>query len=172
MSKFAEICLKRRMPKNLNTLTYQVPDSINIKQGSFVSVPLRNKNEEGVVVGISETKPNYPTKNISELILENPVLEKCAFLQNADSCKRLPDGWEKPQENGEWGMLCPEREYNWLEVEIPCPTQTESNKDKKNTFEEDEPQEIKNSKYPLITFIFGLIFLLILNHIDKKRRQS
>jgi len=76
MPKFAEICLKRRMPNNLETLTYAIPEDLQIKEGSLVSVPLRNMKQDGVVVGISENKPPYPTKNISELLNEYPILQK------------------------------------------------------------------------------------------------
>jgi primosomal protein N' (replication factor Y) len=76
MSKFAQICLKRRMPNSLETLTYQIPDELDIKEGSFVNVPLRNMKQEGVVVKISDKKPAYPTKNITELITEYPLLQK------------------------------------------------------------------------------------------------
>lgn len=76
MSQFAQICLKRRMPNNLETLTYQIPDELAVEEGSFVNVPLRNMKQEGVVVGISDKKPPYPTKNITELLSEYPLLQK------------------------------------------------------------------------------------------------
>ncbi|MFC1600447.1 DEAD/DEAH box helicase family protein, partial [Patescibacteria group bacterium] len=76
MSKFAQICLKRRMPNSLETLTYQIPDDLNVEEGSLVKVPLRNIKQDGVVIGITEKKPPYPTKNISELITEYPLLQK------------------------------------------------------------------------------------------------
>jgi primosomal protein N' (replication factor Y) len=75
MPKFAEICLKRRMPNNLHTLTYGVPEEFNLNKGSYVNVPLRNKSEEGIVLNISENKPKYPTKNIKELIYDYPILQ-------------------------------------------------------------------------------------------------
>lgn len=76
MSKFAEICPKRRMPNKLETLTYQIPEDMEVKEGSFVNIPLRNQKIEGVVIGISDKKPPYPTKNISELLSEYPLLQK------------------------------------------------------------------------------------------------
>ncbi len=76
MPKFAEICLKRRMPDNLRTLTYSIPKELKLNEGSYVTVPLRNKTEEGIILNISDSKPRYPTKGIKELIYDYPVLQK------------------------------------------------------------------------------------------------
>ncbi|MFC1810569.1 primosomal protein N' [Patescibacteria group bacterium] len=76
MPKFAEICLKRRMPNSLRTLTYEIPEDFKVSEGSYVNVPLRNKSEEGVVLNILDKKPSYPTKNINELIYDYPILQK------------------------------------------------------------------------------------------------
>ncbi len=76
MPEFAEICLKRRMPDNLRTLTYSVPVDLKLNEGSYVTVPLRNKTEEGIILNISDSKPIYPTKDIKELIYDYPILQK------------------------------------------------------------------------------------------------
>ena len=75
MNKFAEICLRRRMPKQLDTLTYKIPSEIEIKEGSYVKVPLRNQKQEGIVLRTFTEEPDYKTKDISELIYDYPLLQ-------------------------------------------------------------------------------------------------
>jgi primosomal protein N' (replication factor Y) len=77
MSEFAQISLKRRMPKNLATLTYKIPSELqkNIKEGSYVKVPIRNTFYEGIVVKKISEKPSYPTKDIKDLIFDYPILQ-------------------------------------------------------------------------------------------------
>jgi primosomal protein N' (replication factor Y) (superfamily II helicase) len=77
MGLYAEICLKRRMPKNLSTLSYKIPSELEkkIHEGSYVKIPLRNKFDEGVVIRKFKNEPLYKTKDIGELIYENPILQ-------------------------------------------------------------------------------------------------
>lgn len=65
------------MPKKLNTLKYKVPDELKNKvfKGNYVKVPLRNSSTDGIIVSLSEKKPDYPTKDIKELIYQSPVLQ-------------------------------------------------------------------------------------------------
>ncbi|MCD6109584.1 primosomal protein N' [bacterium] len=74
---YAQICLKRRMPQNLQTLTYEIPDKLkeSLKIGSYVNVPLRGKASEGIVLRKTEEIPKHNTKQISKLIYENPILQ-------------------------------------------------------------------------------------------------
>lgn len=76
MSKFAKICPMRRMPNKLESLTYQIPDNLNINRGSFVKIPLRNMDIDGIVIEINDIKPKYPTKNVKELNYDYPLLQK------------------------------------------------------------------------------------------------
>lgn len=77
MPKYAEICIKRRMPKKLNTLQYKIPAELEnkITTGSFVNVPLRKTKTDGVIISITNKKPPYPTKDINELLFDYPLLE-------------------------------------------------------------------------------------------------
>lgn len=77
MSDFAEIVLDRRMPKNLETLSYSIPENLakNIKEGSYVNVPLRNMKIPGIVLRRFSEKPDHATKDINELLHEIPILE-------------------------------------------------------------------------------------------------
>lgn len=65
------------MPDKLNTLRYKIPSEFQktINPGNYVSVPLKQSFTEGVVLSVSEEKPSYPTKNIKELLVDNPVLQ-------------------------------------------------------------------------------------------------
>ena len=78
MKLFAKICLKRRMPRQLATLVYEVPESLqeSVKLGSYVNIPLRSKSEEGIVLGISQKEPSYKTKEIVGLTFDQPILDK------------------------------------------------------------------------------------------------
>jgi len=66
------------MPRQLATLIYEIPESLqeNLGIGSYVNIPLRNKSEEGVVLGISQKEPNYKTKEITKLIFDHPIFDK------------------------------------------------------------------------------------------------
>jgi primosomal protein N' (replication factor Y) (superfamily II helicase) len=77
MNKYAQICLKRRMPKSLQTLTYEIPSNLEelVKVGSYVNVPLRGKASEGIVLEKTQEVPEHNTKPISEIIYENPILQ-------------------------------------------------------------------------------------------------
>ena len=75
MSIYAEVCLKRRMPKNLDILSYKIPSNLeDIKEGALVKIPLRNSFIEGVIIKRTEIKPDYNVKDIHELLHKNPVL--------------------------------------------------------------------------------------------------
>lgn len=76
MNLFAEICLKRRMPKKITTLSYKIPSEMEniVKEGSVVKVPLRNSTVSGLVLNTFSNPPEYSTKDIRENIYENPVL--------------------------------------------------------------------------------------------------
>lgn len=77
MNTYAQICLKRRMPQSLQTLTYEVPDELkeSVRIGSYVNVTLRGKPSQGIVLEKTEKTPEHKTKPITELIYENPVLQ-------------------------------------------------------------------------------------------------
>ncbi|MBN1494556.1 primosomal protein N' [Candidatus Peregrinibacteria bacterium] len=75
MNNYAEVCLKRRMPKNLEILNYQIPSNLkDLKEGSLVKIPLRNSYIEGVVMHKTGVKPNHPVKDIREILFNHPVL--------------------------------------------------------------------------------------------------
>ena len=67
MNTYAQICLKRRMPQSLQTLTYEIPSNLKetVKIGSYVNVPLRGKASEGVVLEKTQKIPEHNTKPIS-----------------------------------------------------------------------------------------------------------
>jgi len=77
MNTYAQICLRRKMPLSLQTLTYKIPPNLknSIKIGSYVDVPLRGKASKGIVINTGNNAPKHNTKPISEIIYENPILQ-------------------------------------------------------------------------------------------------
>jgi len=73
--KYVRIVLPLALPKSY---LYSVPEhfSNQIKFGIRVEVQLRNKFYSGLVVEISDKKPDYPTKNIISIIDELPIIEE------------------------------------------------------------------------------------------------
>ncbi len=57
-----------------STLTYKVPDDLNVRKGSLVKAPIRNSQRIGIVLGISEAEPPFRTFEIREIMLPYPVL--------------------------------------------------------------------------------------------------
>lgn len=79
---YARICPQRRMPQKLQVLTYEIPSSLQetVTIGSFVTIPLRGKSTNGVVIDLTNEKPSYPTKEITDTILEKPLLKKWQII--------------------------------------------------------------------------------------------
>ncbi|QEK39829.1 replication restart helicase PriA [Candidatus Sneabacter namystus] len=59
--KVAEIAVARH---NLETLSYRVPEQLQIKSGDVVVVPLRNAQIPGIVLSINNKTPKYKLKDI------------------------------------------------------------------------------------------------------------
>jgi len=75
---FAQIAL----PLFLPSLTYRVPAGLNIKVGDAVSVPLRKKSIEGIVLSLEaepEEKAKYEVKEILALAIELPSLSESSI---------------------------------------------------------------------------------------------
>jgi primosomal protein N' (replication factor Y) len=75
MSLFAEVLLPQKVGFNQQVLTYEIPDSLNIKRGHIVEVPLRSHSAKGVVFNISSKKPAFNTKPITRIVQNAPHLE-------------------------------------------------------------------------------------------------
>ncbi|MCK9186641.1 primosomal protein N' [Candidatus Gracilibacteria bacterium] len=57
-----------------STLTYKIPEELNVEKGSLVKAPIRNSQKIGIVLEISEEKPAFKTLEIKEIMLPYPVL--------------------------------------------------------------------------------------------------
>ena len=82
----ADVCIDRA---GQATYSYEIPDDLRalIVVGSFVHVPLRNRNEHGFVVAIKECEaPSYKVKSLS--LPEKPVTLTSALMDLADWASR------------------------------------------------------------------------------------
>jgi primosomal protein N' (replication factor Y) len=80
---FAEIIPNLRLPKNINTFTYLVPEELKeeIKMGQIVEVPFRNRRIQGVVLELKD-KIDFPLqglKPIFKIFNPNPLLTENQF---------------------------------------------------------------------------------------------
>ncbi|PIZ75185.1 primosomal protein N' [Candidatus Peregrinibacteria bacterium CG_4_10_14_0_2_um_filter_38_24] len=57
-----------------STLTYKIPENLNVEKGSLVKAPIRNSQRIGIVLRISEAEPPFRTFEIREIMLPYPVL--------------------------------------------------------------------------------------------------
>lgn len=73
---FAKVVTASRSSFIGNGLTYEINTSENLKLGSTVTVPLRNKFIEGVIVELNEHRKEeeYDVKTIKELLAGEPLL--------------------------------------------------------------------------------------------------
>lgn len=71
---FAEVILNRRTPGKFDTFTYKTPEKIDFKAGQTVLVPLKKSKVAGVIIGISDQKPAYETREILEKISEELLI--------------------------------------------------------------------------------------------------
>ena len=50
----------------------------------------------------------------------NNTDEKCAFVEDINECDNLPDDWQKAEEIGCWGKICPSLDYEWIVGIFEC----------------------------------------------------
>lgn len=72
---YAEIILPQRIG-NTSTLTYSVPDELELKLGQIVTAPLRGRTISGVVWKTIEEKPEFRTLPIKEIIKLQPIFSE------------------------------------------------------------------------------------------------
>lgn len=71
---YAEILTPRKIGTEKETLTYQIPENIDIKIGQAVQVPLKKKIISGIVWKIHNEVPNFKTLPIISIFQEKPIL--------------------------------------------------------------------------------------------------
>ncbi|HLG25577.1 MAG TPA: primosomal protein N', partial [Candidatus Gracilibacteria bacterium] len=73
---FAEILLTQKVGKSGDTLTYKVPDDLDLRRGLIVEVPLRQRQVKGVVFSLHDKTPLYATRPVSRIVENAPHLEQ------------------------------------------------------------------------------------------------
>lgn len=74
MSKFAEIIFQQKVGEDQETLTYAIPQGLDISLGQVVKVPLRKKITTGLVWKIHDKIPEFKTIEINEVAYTEPSL--------------------------------------------------------------------------------------------------
>lgn len=74
--KYAEVLFQQKIGQNEATLTYSIPEGINIEAGHAVMVKIRNRIKHGIVWNIHGRKPDFRTQPIQEKIFKEKVLSK------------------------------------------------------------------------------------------------
>jgi primosomal protein N' (replication factor Y) len=74
MCMYAEIILPQKIGEDKETLTYSVPEGLNLEIGNIVEVPLIKRKVKGVVYNLTETAPPFKTKDITGIVENAPHL--------------------------------------------------------------------------------------------------
>jgi len=74
--RFAEILFDQKVGINQETLTYEIPEHLNVEIGHIIETTIRNRKINGIVFDIHENKPRYNTKKIIQILKEKPILSK------------------------------------------------------------------------------------------------
>lgn len=70
---YANVLLPQKVGEK-ETLTYHVPDGLNVKAGLIVEIPLRNKHVKGMILDFDDKDPPYKTKDIAKIVENAPHL--------------------------------------------------------------------------------------------------
>ncbi len=74
--KYAEVLLTRKVGDDMDSLTYEVPEELDIKHGQGVKVPLRGRSVYGIVLSTHNKKPKFRTQKIKEITNPIPLLKE------------------------------------------------------------------------------------------------
>jgi len=73
---YAEILIPQKIGNNRETLTYKVPENINLEIGQIVQVNLRKKATFGIAWELNDIKPKYDTLEIKEIPDKKPLISR------------------------------------------------------------------------------------------------
>ncbi len=73
---YAEIVVNHHFSKLKETLTYKVPEEMQIKRGDLVMVPFGKTINSGIILNLQNKSPEFDTKYISETLSPNIFLEE------------------------------------------------------------------------------------------------
>ncbi len=74
--KYAEVLIPQKIFDDKETLTYSVPDELNLEIGQSVKIPLKNRITSGIVLKIHNKVPSFKTLPIKSIIKEKPLINK------------------------------------------------------------------------------------------------
>lgn len=73
---YAEVLLFQNVGREMETLTYRIPNNTDLCIGKIVEIPLRNKKTKGLVYNLHSEKPSYRTREIACIVENAPHLSK------------------------------------------------------------------------------------------------
>lgn len=76
---YATVLVNHNYARLQKSLTYKVPENVNIEKGCTVIVPFQNQKKAGLVVGLSTTEPSFSTKYIEGILAPNIFLKDWQF---------------------------------------------------------------------------------------------
>ena len=71
---YAEVIVNHQFSKLKETLTYKVPEEMEIKRGDLVMVPFGKNTKSGIILNLQKENPTFDTKYISETLSPNIFL--------------------------------------------------------------------------------------------------
>jgi len=71
---YADILFQQKVGKDMDILTYEIPENLNVKIGQLVKVKIRNAITHGIIWNIHNKKPAFKTSEISEIGSETPLI--------------------------------------------------------------------------------------------------
>lgn len=74
--KYAEILIPQRILHDKETLTYSIPDELNLEIGQGVKIPLKNRITSGIVLEMHDSTPSFKTLPIKQIIEAKPLINK------------------------------------------------------------------------------------------------
>lgn len=75
-NQFAEVLLNQKIPFEKATLTYRIPENMEITAGHGVHITLRKKKTRGIVMEVHNQTPTFKTEEILEKISDQPFLSE------------------------------------------------------------------------------------------------
>ncbi len=73
---YAEVIVNHQFSKLKETLTYKVPEEMEIKRGDLVMVPFGKNTKSGIILNLKKESPTFDTKYISETLSPNIFLHE------------------------------------------------------------------------------------------------
>jgi hypothetical protein len=144
------------MPKGWQRVDdFECPDGFTEVSASPICAPIKS--------AFCCTAGHSGSQGDCEDLIINEVEQKCAFVEDINKCRELPENWEAAQEGEFLGKICPYN-YTWLE-DIDCELKVTD--EEEEDIEEIEDLEVitdieEEEKNDNNTLIYILTFVILI----------